>query len=97
MDLGRVATIDHIGLRNRGDLEIDRLSRVWVRLYENDPSGGAAPVWEGMDRADGSHPELGAVDTIRADLGTGEFRGRYLGSPPTARSRLPATGGGGSL
>ena len=38
------------------------------------------PVWEGMDRADGSHPDLGAVDTMRADMGTGEFRGQYLGS-----------------
>ena len=78
VDLGRVAALDHIGLRNRGDFGIDRFSRVRVRLYENDPSGGAVPAWEGMDRADGSHPELGAVDTIRADLGTGEFRGQYL-------------------
>jgi len=78
VDLGQVAALDHIGLRNRGDFGIDRFSRMRVRLYENDPSGGAVPAWDGMDRADGSHPELGAVDTIRAGLGTGVFRGQYL-------------------
>jgi signal transduction histidine kinase len=78
IDLGRVATLDHIGLRTRGDGYIDRFSRMIVRLYEQDPETGLAPVWEGMARADGSHPEAGTADIIHADLGRGVFRGRYL-------------------
>lgn len=78
VDLGRVAALDHIGLRNRGDLGFERLSRVWLRLYEDDPSGGAAPVWKGMNRADGSHPAEATVDIVHPDIGKGTFRGRYL-------------------
>ena len=37
-----------------------------------------APVWEGMVRADGSHPARGEVDIVRAEMGKGDFRGRYL-------------------
>jgi signal transduction histidine kinase len=78
VDLGRVAALDHIGLRNRGDIEFDRLSRVWLRLYDNDPSGAAAPAWEGINRADGSHPAEATVDIVRPDIGKGIFHGRYL-------------------
>lgn len=78
IDLGRVATLDHIGLRTRGDGYLDRFSRMLARLYEQDPDSGAAPIWEGTDRADGSHPNAGTVDIIRGDLGNGTFRGRYL-------------------
>jgi len=78
IDLGRIAALDHIGLRTRGDGYLDRFSRMIVQLYEKDPESGGAPVWEGMDRADGSHPEAGTADIIRAGLGRGVFRGRYL-------------------
>lgn len=78
IDLGRIAHLDHIGLRNRGDVDGNRMSRMWVRLYEDPPDHGALPVWEVMNRADGSHPGLGAVDILRAGMGRGVFRGRYI-------------------
>lgn len=78
IDLGRVADLDHIGLRNRGDVAPDRFSRMLVRLYEEHPDNGEAPKWEGMDRADGSNPDLGEVDILRAGMGRGGFRGRYI-------------------
>jgi signal transduction histidine kinase len=78
IDLGRIAALDHIGLRTRGDGYLDRFSRLIVQLYEKDPESGGIPVWEGMDRADGSHPEAGMADIVRADLGRGVFRGRYV-------------------
>jgi signal transduction histidine kinase len=79
IDLGRSAALDHINLRGRGDIwKADRLSRVMVRLYENNPELGAKPVWAGIDRADGSFPAPGEHDVIHAGLGKGDFRGRYL-------------------
>jgi hypothetical protein len=67
IDLGRIAALDHIGLRTRGDGYLDRFSRLIVQLYEKDPESGGIPVWEGMDRADGSHPEAGMADIVLAD------------------------------
>lgn len=78
VDLGRVAAFDHLSLRTRGDGYIDRFSRLIVRLYEADPETGAPPEWEGMIRADGSHPPAGTADIVRAAQGKGVFRGRYL-------------------
>lgn len=78
IDLGRVVHFDHIGLRSRGDEYLERFSRMKVRSYARDPSAGASPVWEGMIRADGSHPARGEVDIVRAGMGQGTFRGRYL-------------------
>jgi len=80
IDLGREVAIDHINLRNRADSDAatDRMSRMLLRLYQEHPATGSSSVWEGINRADGSHPEPGAVDLVRADLGTGTFRGRYL-------------------
>ena len=78
IDLGRDVLIDHINLRNRGDFNPDRMSRMRLRLYDQAPATEAPPVWDGLNRADGSHPEAGAVDHVRADIGTGVFRGRYL-------------------
>ena len=49
-----------------------------VRIYETDPETGAPPAWEGMIRADGSHPPAGTADIVRAAQGRGVFRGRYL-------------------
>ena len=78
IDLGRVVQFDHIGLRTRGDDYLDRFSQMKLRSHDEDPSAGAAPVWEGMIRADGSHPARGEVDIVRAGMGQGTFRGRYL-------------------
>lgn len=79
IDLGRVANLDHLSLRSRGDAyNLDRFSRLLVQLYDNNPATGASPVWEGMDRADGSHPAQGTADIVRGDIGRGVFRGRYL-------------------
>ncbi len=78
IDLSRSVAIDHVGLRTRGDGYLDRFTRLLVRLYADDPAQGAAPVWEGLDRADGSHPDAGTADIVRAPLGKGVFRGRYL-------------------
>jgi signal transduction histidine kinase len=78
IDLGRTLAIDHINLRNRGDFGTDRMSRLKVRLYDRNPATAADPVWEGLNRADGSHPNPGAVDAMRENDGAGGFRGRYL-------------------
>ena len=78
IDLGRVVQFDHIGLRTRGDDYLDRFSRIRVRSHDEDPAAGAAPVWEGMIRVDGTHPARGEVDIVRAGMGQGTFRGRYL-------------------
>lgn len=78
VDLRRVASFDHLALRTRGNIGIERFSRILVRLYEADPETGAPPSWEGMIRADGSHPPAGTADVVRAAQGKGIFRGRYL-------------------
>jgi signal transduction histidine kinase len=78
IDLGRLVHFDHIGLRTRGDEYLDRFSQMKVRSHDEDPSAGAAPVWVGMVRADGSHPARGEVDIVRAGMGQGTFQGRYL-------------------
>ncbi len=78
IDLGRVAAIDHIGLRNRGDCGFDRLSQVKLRLFDALPADDPMPTWEGSSREDGSHPAQGAVDLVRKDDGKGRFSGRYL-------------------
>lgn len=78
IDLGRVAMLDHIGLRNRGDVDSDRLSRMFLDLYESAPDSGAKPTWEGRSRSDGSHPGPGEVDILMAKNGRGTLRGRYL-------------------
>ena len=78
IDLGRVATIDHIGLRNRGDFKLDRASRVRLRLFDQQPANDLVPTWEGMIREDGSHPAPGAVDLVHANDGKGKFCGRHL-------------------
>ena len=78
LDLGTVHSIDHLSLRNRGDGALpERLSRVSLAWWEAPPDT-AAPVWRGSDRADGSHPEVGAVDVVRAGDGQGKFAGRWL-------------------
>ncbi|TAE77797.1 MAG: sensor histidine kinase [Verrucomicrobia bacterium] len=78
IDLGRVAILDHLGLRGRGDGYFDRFSRMRIRLYEDDPVTGAAPIWECLHRPDGSYPESSQADIIRAAQGQGVFRARYL-------------------
>jgi signal transduction histidine kinase len=78
IDLGRVADLDHIGLRNRGDVGFDRFSRMLVQLYVDHPDHAAPPVWEGMERADGSHPGAGEVDLLHGCQGHGLFKGRYI-------------------
>jgi signal transduction histidine kinase len=78
IDLGRTVQFDHFGLRTRGDGYIERFSRMAIRSYDTEPSAGAVPVWQGMIRADGSHPGPGEADIVRASMGKGTFRGRYL-------------------
>lgn len=78
IDLGRVADLDHIGLRNRADCAFDRLSRIKLALYDLEPATAGPPLWEGRLREDGSHPGPGEVDIARAESGKGAFRGRYL-------------------
>ncbi len=79
IDLGRVANLDHIGLRNRGDAQTqDRMNRLRVKLFEQAPDDGTPPTWTALLRADGSLPVAGAVDLVRAGNGQGAFRGRYL-------------------
>lgn len=78
LDLGRVADLDHIGLRNRGDVDTNRMSRMRIALYRDAPENGGEVVWEGMLRADGSHPEPGQVDLLHVSTGEGDFQGRYI-------------------
>jgi signal transduction histidine kinase len=78
IDLGQVVNLDHIGLRNRGDDEFERFSRVAVNLYEMPSGDGRSPIWQGMARTDGSHPPPGAVEILHQADGRGVFRGRHL-------------------
>ena len=78
LDLGRVAQLDHIGLRNRGDGSFDRMSLLRLKWFDQAPDGNPSPTWEAFLRADGSHPAQGAVDLVRAKDGRGSFRGRFL-------------------
>lgn len=79
IDLGRVANLDHIGLRNRGDsMGPDRMIRLRVQMFEQAPDQVDSPLWTALLRADGSLPAPGAVDLMRAENGQGVFRGRYL-------------------
>lgn len=79
IDLGRVANIDHIGLRNRGDAEVqDRMTRLRVKLFDQSPDEVSFPAWNTLLRADGRLPVPGGVDLLRAGNGQGAFRGRYL-------------------
>jgi signal transduction histidine kinase len=78
IDLGSIRTIDHIALRGRADgYALDRLTRVRMRLYDRPVEPGVKPVWESMDREDGSHPDAGSIDIIQV-AGRGLVRGRYL-------------------
>lgn len=74
IDLGSSRRIDHIALRGRADgFGLNRMSRVLVQLYDESPE----PVWQAMDRPDGSHPEAGDIDVLRvAEQGT--FQGRFV-------------------
>ena len=79
IDLGQIVGIDHIGLRGRGDnSNLDRFSKLTLRVYEADPATGTMPTWEAHHRSDGSHPANGALDQIWSTAGTGTCRGRYL-------------------
>lgn len=78
IDLGRSAEFDHLSLRGRGDnVALERFSRLRVELHDRAPNG-TPPVWSALVRGDGSHPENGGVEVLRAASGQGEFRGRYL-------------------
>lgn len=78
IDLERQTNIDHINLRNRYDCATDRMSQLELRLGQDLSTIEQSPNWRGQSRADGSHPEPGAVDTIFASHGKGPFVGRYL-------------------
>jgi signal transduction histidine kinase len=79
IDLGRARTLDHLALRQRGDpYELSRFGKMRIRLYDRDPKAGAAPIWQALNRPDGSYPAQGEADVLRASDGRGAFRGRYL-------------------
>lgn len=79
IDLGKARVIDHLSLRQRGDVfNLDRFGKMRVKLYEQDPKTGAEPVWQVLHRADGSYPKVGEVDMLQAAHGQGKFSGRYL-------------------
>ena len=80
IDLGKEHSLDHLSLwgRNDGLQKENRMSQVKVRLYDRNPAEGALPVWEGIDREDGSYPLRGEVDILRAGDGSGRFGGRYI-------------------
>lgn len=79
IDLARSYELDHISLRGRADSQgPQRLSRVKLAVYAEPPSSGATPNWEVVLRENGTFPEPGQVDVIRARSGKGIFQGRYL-------------------
>ncbi|MFN0076625.1 MAG: sensor histidine kinase [Prosthecobacter sp.] len=81
IDLGRVVAVDHLTLRGRNDGNQDdynRLSRLWVQLYDRDPAGAVKPVWQRLHRADGSFPKEGQPDVLRAEEGEAGFHGQYI-------------------
>lgn len=79
IDLGSIYEIDHISLRSRADGNLrDRMSRVLVQIHDKAPGASGKPVWQAMDREDGTYPEAGAIDILRASDGPGKCRGRYV-------------------
>jgi signal transduction histidine kinase len=79
IDLRRVCKIDHIALRSRAaGTSMDRLSRLQLALYDEKPTEESVPSWSAEHRSDGTYPEPGLADNIRASNGQGKFRGRYL-------------------
>ncbi len=79
IDLGSVVALDHVALRGRGDgYGSDRMSHLHLALYDREPDGKTEPVWQAVDRADGSYPAPGEVDVIRMEQGQGLGAGRYL-------------------
>ncbi len=79
IDLRSIRTLDHLVLKNRVDGMVpDMLSQVRLALYEAPPVAEIEPTWQAYWRGDGSYPEPGCADVIRAHDGTGVFRGRYL-------------------
>lgn len=79
IDLGKQRQIDHLGLRQRGDIHgLKRFGKMWIKIYEENPQSGAPPSWQIFNRPDGSFPPMGAVDILRAKDGEGKFRGRYI-------------------
>lgn len=80
IDLGKKNLFDHLSLwgRNDGLQKEDRMSRVKVQIYDEDPVAGGLPVWEAIHREDGSYPLRGEVDILRSADGHGRFGGRYI-------------------
>ncbi|CAA6691318.1 MULTISPECIES: ATP-binding protein [unclassified Lentimonas] len=89
IDLGQQRKVDHIGLRQRGDNHsLERFGKMRIQLYEEDPKTGASPTWQTLNRPNGSFPESGAVDILRAVDGEGAFRGRYIRISSESSERL---------
>jgi signal transduction histidine kinase len=78
VDLATVRRIDHIVLRGRADgYGLDRMSRLHVQLFDHEPDSAAQPVWETIDRPDGTYPGPGEADVLRPP-GPEMPRARYL-------------------
>ncbi len=79
IDLGKQRALDHLTLRQRGDpYNLERFGKMRIRLYDEEPKKNTAPVWQALNRADGSYPAIGEADVLRVVDGKGAFRGRYL-------------------
>ena len=79
IDLRKTRDLDHIVLRSLAQSgTMVRFSQLHLQLFNEEPSGDTAPVWEGLVREAETAREPGAVDVMHGADGEGVFRGRYL-------------------
>lgn len=71
--------LDRVVLFSRNDgCCPERLTRYRVALFADNGGVPGVQTWSGDMRMDGSFPNSGETDVVRAENGTGDFHGRFL-------------------
>lgn len=78
LDLAGDFALDRLVLYSRQDCCPERLKNFRVQIYADNAGTPGALRWTGDLRTDGSSPGAGAGEVVRAEQGTGEFRGRFV-------------------
>ncbi|MDB6070468.1 MAG: hypothetical protein JWL81_1639 [Verrucomicrobiales bacterium] len=78
VDLAGDFSLDRLVLYARQDSFPERLRNYRVTLLADNAGVPGAVRWTGDLRTDGSFPEPGAGEVIRAAQGTGDFKGRFV-------------------
>ena len=78
LDLAGDFTLDRLVLYSGQACCPERLQNFRVTFYADNAGTPGAQRWSGDLRTDGTFPSTGSGEVIRADQGTGEFRGRFV-------------------